>query len=78
MVDSARAHHVLLVKEFLKEHEHKLGVLYLPPYSPELDPIECFWKYMRKTVSHNIFFKTFEEFLRALITFFRKFKFPSK
>ena len=78
IVDNARAHHAKLVKEFLKEHEHKIELLYLPPYSPELNPIERFWKYMRKTVTHNTFFKTFKEFLRALINFFRKFKFPSQ
>ncbi|MFQ6119146.1 MAG: transposase [Methanosarcinales archaeon] len=44
------------------------------PYSPNLNPIERFWKFMRKKVTHNTFFETFEQFLEALKTFFQKFK----
>ena len=78
VVDNARVHHAKLVQDFLQERGHKIELVFLPAYSPELNPMECVWKYLRKKVTHNTFFKTFKEFLRSLITFFRKFKNPSQ
>lgn len=61
-----------------KKHGDKLELMFLPPYSLNLNLIERFWRFMRKTVTHYAFFKCFKEFLRALIKFFRKFKFPTQ
>ncbi|MFH1009273.1 MAG: transposase, partial [Candidatus Latescibacterota bacterium] len=30
----------------------------LPPYSPELNPIEHLWQWVRNNVTHNEFFET--------------------
>ncbi|MFX1399602.1 MAG: IS630 family transposase [Promethearchaeota archaeon] len=78
VVDNARVHHAKALKPFLKAHHDRIELLYLPPYSPELNPIEHFWKFMRKQVTHNTFFKTFKEFVRAIVKFVLKFKFPNK
>lgn len=77
VLDNARAHHAKFLKPFLKKVEDKLELLFLPPYSPNLNPIERFWKFMRKKVTHNTFFSTFHKFLEALNNFFSKFKLPS-
>ncbi|MDE9516352.1 transposase, partial [Xenorhabdus bovienii] len=40
---------------------------YLPPYSPNLNPIERLWKYVNEQVRNNVYFpdtKTFRETLR--------------
>jgi len=78
ILDNARAHHSKELEPFLKLHEDKLDLLFLPPYSPDLNPMEWFWKFLRKKVSHNTFFGTFKEFQRALIKFIIKFKLPSQ
>jgi transposase len=39
----------------------KLELVYLPPYSPELNPIERAWWYMRKKITHNRYVKTLKE-----------------
>jgi len=78
VVDNARAHHAKALKPFLEKNNGRFELLFLPPYSPELNPIERFWKFMRKQVTHNTFFQTFKEFLRALVKFVLKFKYPNE
>ena len=45
MMDNMRSHHVKAVREVLEEKGMK--VLYLPPYSPDLNPIEKMWSKMK-------------------------------
>jgi len=77
VLDNARAHHAKRVQEFVQRH-NKLELMYLPPYSPRLNPIERVWKKLRKKVTHNHFFETFAKFLRAIVRFFLKFKKQSR
>jgi len=51
----------------------KLGIriLYLPPYSPNLNPIERLWKFMKKKVTANRYFEEFGDFKKTLMEFFR-------
>jgi transposase len=60
IVDNVRYHHAKLLKIFL-ENNPKLEILYLPPYSPDLNPIERVWWYMRKSITHNRYVKTLKE-----------------
>lgn len=76
VLDNARVHHAKALKPFLEEYEDKLELLFLPPYSPELNPMEWFWKFLRKRVTHNTFFDTFKKLQRALVKFIMKFKLP--
>lgn len=50
--DNVRFHHAKLLQAFLKAHP-KLEIRYLPPYSPDLNPVERVWWYMRKSITHN-------------------------
>lgn len=45
IMDNCRTHHASLVKEKLKNLS--IEVLYLPPYSPELNPIEECWSVIK-------------------------------
>lgn len=45
-VDNARIHHAKKVKKYCEQNNIKL--IYLPPYSPELNPIEFVWKRIKK------------------------------
>ena len=42
---------------------------YLPPYSPNLNPIERLWKVMNEHARNNIYFKTKREFREAIENF---------
>jgi len=41
-----------------------------PAYSPELNPEERIWKWMRRVVPHNHWFETLQGEIRALHDFF--------
>ncbi|MDF4574106.1 transposase, partial [Vibrio parahaemolyticus] len=43
---------------------------YLPPYSPNLNPIERLWKVMNEHVRNNIYFSSKPEFTSAIKEFF--------
>jgi len=59
VVDNVRYHHAKLLQGFLLRNE-KLEILYLPPYSPDLNPIERAWWFMRKSITHNRFVESLE------------------
>ena len=40
ILDNARIHHAKLIQPFLNEHKNRLRLIFLPPYSPELNLIE--------------------------------------
>ena len=40
----------------------KIKILYLPAYSPNLNPIERLWKYMKREVMANRYFPNLETF----------------
>lgn len=45
---------------------------YLPPYSPNLNPIERLWKWMKQRV-HNTYYECFDDFKQAVFGFWRAF-----
>jgi len=60
VADNVRYHHAKLLKKWLLDHP-RLELVYLPPYSPELNPIERAWWYMRKKITHNRYIKSLQE-----------------
>lgn len=70
IVDNARYYHSRWLKKKLKGTKIKL--IYLPPYSPNLNLIERYWKFFKKTVLNNHYYETFDEFRQACKSFFRK------
>lgn len=69
ILDNAGYHRNDEVKEFAKELGIKLH--YLPPYSPNLNPIERVWKLMHEAVRYNQYYGTFCEFADATLEFFK-------
>lgn len=45
-------------KQWLKENKDQIELHRLPPYSPELMPMEGVWKFVRKETTHNRFYET--------------------
>lgn len=52
ILDNARIHKTKTLSAFVMEQE-RLSVEYLPPYSPELNPIELVWAYIKQHVLSN-------------------------
>lgn len=50
--------------------KHNIIIHYLPPYSPNLNPIERLWKITNEQVRNNICFKSAPEFRKSILNFF--------
>lgn len=68
VLDNARYQHCRAVME--KAAELDITLLFLPPYSPNLNIIERLWKYVRKTVLYGRHFSFPTLFHEALRNFF--------
>jgi transposase len=77
VVDNVRFHHAKLLKKWLHQHP-KLELMYLPPYSPELNPVERAWWYMRKKITHNRFISSMQDRKKAFWQLFSHFQKPNK
>ena len=51
--DNASIHRAKAVQTFVQENE-RLSLVYLPPYSPELNPVELVWAYVKRHVLANL------------------------
>ena len=60
ILDNARYHHATLLKPWLKKQKNRINLLFLPPYSPELNPIERVLKLTRRNCTHNKFFPSLD------------------
>jgi transposase len=66
--DNAGYHKAKKVKEYLISS--KIELIFLPPYSPNLNPIERLWKLMHSVVTNNKYYCNFSEFTEAINDFF--------
>ena len=48
-----------------------IEIIFLPAYSPNLNPIERLWKFFKKKVLYNKYYEKFKDFKTACSTFFR-------
>jgi len=51
VVDGHPTHRAKLVKDFVAQHEDHIELVFLPPYSPELNPDELVWKHVKQKVA---------------------------
>ncbi|SDT35881.1 Winged helix-turn helix [Paenibacillaceae bacterium GAS479] len=58
VLDNARIHTAEQIRSFLRQHP-RLRLVLLPKYSPELNPTEGLWKWMKQDVVNNVFFQKF-------------------
>ncbi len=68
ILDNARAHKNKKLEEYLKESRIRLH--YLPPYSPNLNPIERLWKVFRELTLYNRYFENCYDFFAEVRSFF--------
>jgi len=68
ILDNARSNKNKALEEYLKQSKIKLH--YLPPYSPNLNPIERLWKIFRETTLYNRYYQNCLDCFRAMRGFF--------
>ena len=77
ILDNARFHHARLHKEWRQEHQNTMQILYLPPYSPDLNPIERMWKLTRRLCIHNKYFPTVDDVISSVESQFKIWEKPN-
>ena len=65
ITDNAKYHHALLHKQWRHKYQDDFSLDYLPPYSPDLNPIERVWKLTRRKCLHNRYFANLDEVVTA-------------
>lgn len=53
VLDNVPYHYARRLKPLLEHYKNRLELAFLPPYSPDLNPIERTWWWMRKKITHN-------------------------
>lgn len=66
ITDNAKYHHARLHKEWREENKNKFALSFLPPYSPDLNPIERVWKLVRRLCLHNQYFPELEKVIQTV------------
>lgn len=68
VLDGAGYHKSYIVKN--EAEKLNIDLIYLPPYSPNLNPIERLWKVMNKHARNGEYFSSTKEFRRRINEFF--------
>lgn len=74
VVDGGSSHKGPDVRAFLEAHAERIALVFLPSYSPCLNPIEKLWKQIKQERMHNRFFATEQVFQTELTKALRHFQ----
>jgi len=77
VLDNARWHHAAALDPLLEEFRQYFRLDFLPPYSPELNPIERVWKLTRRLCTHNQYFEFLDDLVDTVSEQFDVWKKPN-
>jgi len=66
ILDNAKYHHGSLHRDWRERNVEEFRLDFLPPYSPDLNPIERVWKLTRRLCLHNRYFETLDSVASAV------------
>lgn len=69
ILDNARYYRAKIVKEYLRTS--RIELVFLPPYSPNLNLIERLWKFFRKKILYHRYYSDLAEFKSVTLAFFK-------
>lgn len=72
--DNASTHEDDEIEAVVRAAAGRLVLLYLPTYSPWLNPIEMLWRHFRREVTHCELFETVQALLIAARDFFDRYR----
>ena len=73
VLDNARYNHSKEIKAYVSSEGCRIKLVYLPPYAPNLNLIERFWRLFKKKALYNEYFPKFADFQSAVDGFFTDF-----
>lgn len=71
ILDNAKIHHAKLIQPFLNKVKDRLELMFLPPYSPEMNLIEGLWGWLKSSVINNVFYHSLPQVRDAIKKFIR-------
>ena len=77
ILDNVRYHHAKALQHFLKKNKDRIDLFFLPAYSPDLNPIERVWWYMRKSITNNRYIHSLKERMISFWKLFSHFQKPN-
>jgi len=72
IMDNVGFHKTQCVKNLIAEYAPRIRVEHIPPYSPELNPIETCWKVTKNAVTNSQYFSKIDDMQEALENFWTK------
>ena len=78
ILDNAGFHKTQCVRKLFEEYSEWISVEYIPPYSPELNPIETCWKVTKNNVTKSHYFKNIDDMQEELENFWEEHIFMQK
>ena len=75
VLDNAAAHTTAAIDTFAQQHCQRLELVYLPTYSPHLNPIERLWRCMRSQVTRNRFYASLADLAEAAVSWLNQLSF---
>lgn len=77
ILDNAKYHHAKIIQPWLEGVSDLLELLFLPPYSPDINIIERLWKKTRREVTHNRYFEKLQDIKYDLTMYWNNFTEPN-
>ena len=77
ITDNAKYHHAKLHADWRAMQASRFALDFLPPYSPELNPIERVWKRTRRNRLHNVYFPKLANVIEAVEDQFARWSAPN-
>lgn len=71
--DNAGTHEDDEIEAIVRAAAGRLVLLYLPTYSPWLNPIEMLWRHFRREVTHGELFENLQALIAATLDFFQRY-----
>ncbi|WP_246364300.1 transposase [Anoxybacteroides tepidamans] len=69
VLDHAKIHRAKVLQPFFHEHEERLTLVFLPPYSPNFNLVERIWGWLKESVIANRFHANRKELQESTISF---------
>lgn len=73
ILDNAKYYRSQIVTEFQRQNP-RIQLLFLPPYSPNLNVIERLWRFFKRNITYNKYYEEFAVFRRYGMNFFKNIK----
>ena len=70
ILDNFRSHQAIKTREYAEEN--RIDLVFLPPYSPDLNPIEFIWKSIKRIISRT-FIRDLDHLKQIILDAFKKY-----